>query len=262
VGDRLLRFGAFYGSVEAMHTVQPIILAAGKGTRFVGYDHPKVLAEFRGRPLLDYVLKAYEATDFAQPIVVVGYKAEEVVDFVGRRATTVLQKELLGTANAVEAALPSIPRECETVIVTYGDMPFITPATLETLAHRHSDTRATITATTVTFDDPDFFSYGRIIRDSAGRFQKIVEQVMATPEIRAIKESNVGLYAMDKKWLVEHIGQVKINKKDEYYITDIIEIAVRNKVGVETITVADWHDALGINTPEQLKLAEEVIPNE
>jgi bifunctional UDP-N-acetylglucosamine pyrophosphorylase/glucosamine-1-phosphate N-acetyltransferase len=245
-----------------MHTVQPIILAAGKGTRFVGYDHPKVLAEFRGRPLLDYVLKAYEATDFAQPIVVVGYKAEEVVDFVGRRATTVLQKELLGTANAVEAALPSVPRECETVIVTYGDMPFITPATLAKLALQHSDTHATITATTVMFDDPDLFSYGRIIRDENGKFTKIVEQAMANPEIRSIKENNVGLYAIDKQWLTEHIRQIRLNKKDEYFITDIIEIAVRNKVGVETITVADWHDALGINTPEQLKLAEEVIPKE
>ncbi len=239
--------------------IQPIILAAGKGTRFVNFDGPKVLALFRGKPLLAYLLDTFGKTGFMPPIVVVGHQEEKVRALVGKRGVCVLQKDQLGTGHAVQDALGSVEKGVNTVVVVYGDSPFWKQDTLTKLYQTHMNSMATVTVATIQFDDPT--GYGRIMRDSAGNVQGIVEHVDATAEQLQIKECNSGLYAFDYGWLKENISQIKPSKKGEYYLTDIIGIAIKSGKKVETVP-ADQHEALGVNTPEQLKFAQETIPHD
>lgn len=239
--------------------IQPIILAAGKGTRFVNFDGPKVLALFRGKPLLAYLLDSFGKTPFAKPIVVVGYYAEQVQALVRERGKCVLQVNQLGTAHAVQDALGSVGEEAKTIVVIYGDTPFWKPETFIKLQRMHAESFATVTVTTVRFEDPS--GYGRIVRDKSRRVEAIVEHVDATPEQLQIKECNSGLYAFDYAWLKENISLVKPSKKGEYYLTDIVGIAIADGKKVETVS-ADWREALGVNTPEQLKFAEQTIPQD
>jgi len=239
--------------------IQPIILAAGKGTRFVNFDGPKVLALFRGKPLLAYLLDSFGKTPFAKPIVVVGYYAERVQVAVGERGKCVLQKDQLGTAHAASDALVSVGDEARTVIIVSGDTPFWKPETFMKLAQMHADSSAMVTVATVRFDDPS--GYGRIVRNEQGDVQAIVEHVDATPFELQIRECNSALYAFDRAWLKENIARITRSKKGEYYLTDIVGIAIAQGKSVKTVTV-DRHEALGVNTPEQLQFAEQTIPHD
>ncbi len=242
-----------------MDAVQPIVLAAGKGTRFVGFDGPKVLALFRDKPLVGYILSVLGKISLAQPIVVIGYHAEKVRALVGGRGTCVVQKDQFGTAHAVSDALSALDSSVQTVVVVNGDTPFWKPETFEKLVEAHHSSHAMVTVVTVEFDDPS--GYGRIVRDGAERVRAIVEHVDASPEQLQIKECNSGLYALDHAWLKENISGIKPSKKGEYYLTDIVGIAIADGKKVETVS-ADWREALGVNTPEQLKFAEQTIPQD
>lgn len=242
--------------------VQPIILAAGKGTRFVGFDGPKVLAPFRGRPLVDYLLQTLDKMSLLQPIMVVGHRGGEVAQFVGARAQAVVQEDQLGTAHAVAAAWGALLPQATTLLVLHGDMPFWHTGTFEQLIAAHHQQRAQVTLTTVKFEDPNFFQYGRIVRGADGALQKIIEQPMASEKILKIQECNAGLYAFEKNWLQGHLKEVQQNQKGEFYLTDVVEIAVRERQKIATIAATDWREGLGINTLEQLTFAEKVIPRD
>lgn len=239
------------------NSVQPVILAAGKGTR-MNSELPKVLVELRGQPLIVRLLNNISTAAFGYPpVIVVGYKSEQVRGRLGPAYLYAFQPDQLGTANALAAAQPQIRGRY--VIVMYGDMPFITAATLENLMQLHLDTESKfsmLTATVPHFREEYavFNGFGRIIRDKAGKLQKIAELVDADEHTRAIREVNPGIYLFETTWLWRNLPDVKRNQHGEYYLTDLLEIAIAQKLSVVTASV-DPAEVFGINTPGQLEHA-------
>lgn len=232
--------------------VEIVILAAGEGTRMRS-DRPKVLQPLAGRPLLEHVVDAAEATGCEAIHVVYGFGGDQVQSAMGGRALSwAHQAEQLGTGHAVSQALPAIPDD-SIVVVAYGDVPMILPETLRRLAASASpDALAILTAT---FDNPT--GYGRIIRDSAGRVVRIVEQKDATSEELEIREGNTGLVAAPAARLRDWLGRISNdNAQGEYYLTDIVALAVADGVAVFGETAGSVDEVSGINDRVQLAAAE------
>jgi bifunctional UDP-N-acetylglucosamine pyrophosphorylase/glucosamine-1-phosphate N-acetyltransferase len=228
--------------------IVPVILAAGYGTRMKS-DIPKVMHPILGRPMLDWAVRAVEAVSQETPIVVVGHGQDLVRDALGDRVRFAVQGELLGTGHAVQQALPQLIDSADAVLVTYGDMPLLQGETLQQLVDLFMDEHArgelAVAMLTITRDDPQGF--GRIIRDGQGRVQAIVEEVDCTPDQRLIKELNPGIYCFDAAWLSANLDKIPISAKGEYYLTDMVGIAVRQGRRVAT-TQAPLGDVDGVNT--------------
>ncbi len=240
---------------------QFIILAAGKGTR-MNSELPKVLVDLKGKPLIQWLLDNIKPvpTD-SPPIAVIGFQRDLVQAFLGGSFTYALQTEQLGTANAVASALPQV--RAQNVLVLYGDMPFIKSETLVNLMQLHvsrGSKFSMLTATVPTFDNPyvSMADFGRIIRDDQGKFLAIRERSAASGQEKEIREVNPGIYAFNVDWLKNHIDKVQLNPRGEYYLTDLVEIAV--KEGMEILTApVDPSEVFGVNTEEQLKQAEVIL---
>ena len=260
--------------------VQPVILAAGKGQRIINEamaaglgELPKVLYPLHNRPLLDYVLAAVsEATtelageiELLKPIVVVGFMKEKVTGFVGDRATFVEQlPSPMGTGHAVLVTEQAVDPRATAVLVLNGDMPAWKPSSIASLCRKFVADQPSIALGTVNFTDDhytaDFFAYGRMVRDEAGRLLRITEQRDATDEERQISECNPSLYCFDRQWLFPALHKLKNdNSQSEYYLTDLLEMALQEDHVVETEPCQDWREALGVNTLDQLKLAEDLL---
>ncbi|RMF30878.1 MAG: UDP-N-acetylglucosamine diphosphorylase/glucosamine-1-phosphate N-acetyltransferase [Chloroflexi bacterium] len=234
-----------------------VILAAGRGTRMKS-RLPKVLHPLAGRPMVLYVVHTASALTTIPPILVVGHGADAVRQVVGERARYVIQEPQLGTGHAVQQARPAVDPEVDTLLVTYADMPLLTPEALRKLVEVHQDRQATVTLLTVERDDPRGF--GRVVRDGEGRIQAIVEQLDATPEQAVIRELNTGTYCFDTAWLWEHLPHLRQNPvKGEYYLTDLIAMAVAEGRRVEAVPLEDPTEALGINTRLHLAEAEAAL---
>jgi bifunctional UDP-N-acetylglucosamine pyrophosphorylase/glucosamine-1-phosphate N-acetyltransferase len=174
------------------------------------------------------------------------------------------QTEQLGTGHAVSVAEPVLKNNCDAVMVFPGDMPFISPQTISGLAKTHEETGADLTMGVVIapdFEGPHKFLYdfGRIVRDQEGNLVKIVEVRDAAPEEREIKEVNPSFYCFNAAWLWEALPEIKNeNVQGEYYLTDVLEKAVLEKKKISVVEIG-YAEAMGINTPEQLAAAEEMI---
>jgi bifunctional UDP-N-acetylglucosamine pyrophosphorylase / glucosamine-1-phosphate N-acetyltransferase len=241
--------------------MQPIILAAGKGTRMAS-ELPKTLCKVAGRPMLSYILDALSAAgNCFPPIIVIGHKGEQIKQFVGNALTTVEQSDLSGTGTATKIALPEVPEEATKVFIMYGDHPFITPQSIKAIEEKHDTTRATITLATATVQDFNdwrrvFVSFGRVIRNQAGAVQEIREYKNANEHEQGIPEINPGFYCVDKKWLIGALDQVERDSvSGEYYLTDIVSLALYEGKLVETISIGP-REALGINSPQDVAEAE------
>ncbi len=223
-----------------------VILAAGKGTRMKS-RLPKVLHPILGRPMILYAVETALRVSPQPPVLVIGHGAEEVRAAVGERARYIIQQEQLGTGHAVLQTRPLLEGHADAVLVTYGDMPLLRAETLRHLVQEHVRARATITMLTVVLDDPH--GYGRILRDQDGNVLGIVEEADATPEQRAIRELNVGIYVFDAAWLWEHLPRIQPSPvKGEYYLTDLVGMAVSEGRSVHALPVHDPGEVLGINT--------------
>lgn len=234
-----------------------LILAAGQGTRMKS-DLPKVLHPLLGRPLVTYTLETALALTGEPPVLVVGYGAEAVQQTVGDRAVCVLQAEQRGTGHAVLQARELLAGQSDLVLVMYADMPLLTVETLRRLVARQEENPGPITLLTLWDDNPRGF--GRIVRDQSGAVIQIVEEADATPEQLAIKELNAGVYCFDAGWLWANVSQIPLNPvKQEYYLTDLIGMAVAQGKRVETVTATDPTEALGINTRVHLAEAERLL---
>jgi len=230
--------------------VAAVILAAGKGTRMKSAQ-PKVLHPLCGRPLVAWPLAAVRELGCQPAVLVVGHGAEAV-----RQATAgdgvrhVLQQPQLGTGHALLCAREALADFAGTVLLLAGDVPLLRAETLQRLAARHQQARAAATVLTMTPDNP--FGYGRIVRDG-GRIARIVEQKDATPAEAALNEVNTGVYAFDAGFVfaaLERVGTA--NAQGEYYLTDVVELAVRSGEVVETVQLDDPEEALGVNDRRQL----------
>jgi bifunctional UDP-N-acetylglucosamine pyrophosphorylase/glucosamine-1-phosphate N-acetyltransferase len=230
-----------------------VILAAGQGTRMKS-ELPKVLHPLAGRPMIQYGLRAVKEISDQTPVVVIGHGADPVRQAVGDQARFVLQEPQLGTAHAVQQAESLLKGQTDLVVVIYADMPLLTAETLQRLVATQKTHNGPFTMLTMVDEDPRGF--GRIVRNSAGKVQAIVEEAQATPEQLAIKELNVGVYCFSADWLWNALHHVPISPKGEYYLTDLVEIAISEGRSVEAISLEDNAEAIGINTRVHLSQAE------
>ncbi len=234
-----------------------LILAAGKGTRMRS-DLPKVLHRLAGKPLLGHVVDAAHALGAAQTCVVYGFGGEAVPQALADDTLTyVLQAEQHGTGHAVKQALPQLADDGVTLVL-YGDVPLTHVSTLQPLVAAAQSGKLGLL--TVNLAQPD--GYGRIVRES-GRVTRIVEHKDATPAERAIQEVNTGILAVATRQLKRWIAELKNdNAQGEYYLTDIIAMAVRDGVEVETHQPGFEWEVLGVNSKAQLARLERIHQNE
>ncbi len=231
-----------------------IVLAAGQGTRMKS-DLPKVLHPLCGKPMVWHVLEALKAATTERPVVIVGHGAEMVTTSIGEAADCVLQEPQLGTGHATMQAEALLKGKTDTVIVTYADMPLLRGETFQRLVETQRLNPGPLSLLTVIADDPRGF--GRIVRNADGTVAAIVEEYVATPEQREIKELNVGAYCFKADWLWEALHRIEKNpKKGEYYLTDIVEIAVRDHLPVQAVLHDDFIETIGINSRVHLSEAE------
>lgn len=237
-----------------------IILAAGKGTRLnngLPSDIPKVLHLLDGRPLVLYCIEALEGAGIKEIVLVVGHKGYLVKEAVGNNFKYAVQDDQLGTAHAVSATKNLVFSKAEHVIVLNGDNPLFSKETISNLIKICTDRDATVALLTVEVKDPE--GYGRIIKDKEGHVLKIIEEKEASRKERAVKEINAGCYCFKNEWLWDNIEKIKLSSQDEYYLTDLIGIAVKEGEKVVALKIPDEREAVGVNTPEQLKMAHQAL---
>lgn len=224
-----------------------VILAAGKGTRMRS-NKPKVLHPIAGKPFVSHVIDRSREINADNINVIVGFGAEQVYEELdGQGLNFVEQKEQLGTGHAVQQALPFI-REDASVLILYGDVPLIESDTLRQLLSVVSETSMGLL--TVTLANP--LGYGRIVRNRIGSIEAIVEQKDASKEQLEINEINTGVMALKGKHLIKWLPQLSNNNaQGEYYLTDIIEMAVAD--GIEVRAAHPHHEAevMGVNNRKQ-----------
>ncbi len=234
-----------------------VVLAAGQGTRMKS-NLPKVLHPLSGRPLVTYAVEAARALTDAEPVLVVGRGAEAVRETVGASVIFVEQAEQRGTGHAVLQAREVLQGQTDLVLVTYADMPLLTVETLSRLVERQQENSGPMTILTLVSDDPRGF--GRVIRDRSDAVIQVVEEAVATPEQLAIRELNAGVYCFDADWLWTHVDRIPLSlPKREYYLPDLIGMAVAERLRVEAVVAEDAAEAMGINTRVHLAEAESVL---
>ena len=240
---------------------QVIVMAGGKGTRMNMTDIPKTMIRVEGKPIVEYIVEAAEtAVPETKPVVIVGFQGHTIQAYLGDRVICVEQKEQLGTGHAVACAAPLLRdrRDIKYVIVLAGDQPLISADTIRTILDHHEKSQETITLGTVVVPDysgihEHLLHYGRIIRKEDGTVERIVEYKDATEEERAIREVNTSVYCFDADWLWSHIDKLgSDNASKEFYITDLIGMAMEEGRNINAIPLPDPLEGLNVNTPEQL----------
>lgn len=225
-----------------------VILAAGRGKRMGANHKNKVAYQLNGRPMIAHTVDNLHTAGLGQIIVVVGYQADSVKKALGSSVEYVVQKEQLGTGDALKTALSALKPGITTVLSVYGDdSAFYPPALYQELAAEQALTQADILVLTIHKDNPA--DLGRIVRDQEGRLVKIVEEKNANEEEKQIKEINTGFYCFNRQFLDTHINLIKLDPvKAEYLATDLVEIALSAGKKVTAHFVPDegiWH---GVNT--------------
>ena len=236
-----------------MSSLNIVILAAGKGTRMFS-SKPKVLHEVAGRQILRHVIDCAKALKPAKIIVVVGFGGDLVKNgFASENVIWVEQKEQLGTGHAVQQVAPHLGDDATTLILL-GDVPLVDAHSCAKLLEKASNQLAI-----QSFNKPDPTGYGRIIRGANQNVTAITEHKDATEAERTIKEVNTGIMAMPAKALKHWLaGLTNNNAQGEYYLTDIVGFAVRDKVNVVADITGDEWSVTGINSKQDLALIERV----
>ncbi len=225
-----------------------IILAAGKGTR-MGGNSPKVLASLAGKPMIQHLIDTVDSVPSSKTTIIVGHKGREVEDCIvsSKKLRFINQKNQLGTAHAVKQALSGL-RKNSISVVLYGDAPLVTKNTLNKLVK--SAAKGQLSLLTFIKDNPK--GYGRIIRGSRNSVKKITEHKDASNVEREIKEVNSGILAIKTSQLQKFVPSIKNNNAaKEYYLTDLVEIANNNSIGVAA-TVCDSYEVGGANDKQEL----------
>jgi len=231
-----------------------VILAAGQGKRMHS-DLPKVLQPLAGRPLLSHVIATAQELEPSSIHVVYGHGGERVRDALSATPVSwVLQAEQLGTGHAVAQAMPQVD-DGDLVLVLYGDVPLIRAATLRQLVALAGPKNVALL--TVELDDPA--GYGRIVRNARGQVQRIVEEKDASARVRRIREGNTGVMVAPAKLLRRWLARLRTdNAQGELYLTDIIAMAVKEKVKVAPLAAESPGEVLGINDKAQLAAVEAI----
>jgi len=240
-----------------------VVMAGGKGTRIGAIDEPKVMFDIAGLPMIEWAIRPFEKLKkqgiIDRLIVVVGFHGEQIIDYLGDRAEFVWQKEQLGTAHAVRQAENQIAGEEGVTLISNGDHTLYRTETFKKVLDETISKQATLGFAVV--NSPDRFdSYGRVIKDEKGNVKNIVELLSATEEQKKIPCKNPNLYAVDNLWLFKALKNVQLNPiKKEYYLTDIIEIAVSEGKKIVTVEIDDINEVIGINTSKDKTEAEKIL---
>ncbi len=236
-----------------------VILAAGKATRFKS-ERSKVLHRLAGRPLGEYVLRAAAATGPEQILMVIGHDAEEVRKTFSRpRLTFIEQKEQLGTGHALLTARAELERCPSPILLTLvGDAPLLRPETLRALIDAHGRSGSAATVLTTHRDDPN--GYGRILRSRGNRISAIIEERVATPAQKRIREINSGMICFSRPKLLDHLGELsRDNTQKEYLLTDLVAIFAKHRQKVRAFPVEDPGEVLGVNDRAELARIEKIL---
>ena len=228
-----------------------IVLAAGQGKRMRS-DLPKVLHPIGGRPLLAHVLDAARALNPRKTVVVHGHGAEKVrAAFAQAAVDWVLQAEQLGTGHAVQQAMSQLGRDGD-ILILYGDVPLVSRESLQRLIEA---AREGVAVMTTDVDQPK--GYGRIVRNAAGTVERIAEEKDATSAERAIREINAGFMALNARRVDGWLGKIgNRNAQKEYYLTDIVTLAVKEGARVAAVKVDDPMEVAGVNSKAELAALE------
>ncbi|CAM4249341.1 bifunctional UDP-N-acetylglucosamine diphosphorylase/glucosamine-1-phosphate N-acetyltransferase GlmU [Lederbergia lenta] len=234
-----------------------VILAAGQGTRMKSKLY-KVLHPVCGKPMVEHVVDNISKLNVEQTVTVVGHGAETVKIHLEGKSDFVLQEEQLGTAHAVKQAKETLDGKKGTTLVICGDTPLIKAETMESLLEYHEAQNAKATVLTAFTDQPD--GYGRIIRNSEGIVERIVEHKDANETERNVKEINTGTYCFDNEVLFHVLDQVSNeNTQGEYYLPDVIEILKATNQHVTAYQTPDFEETLGVNDRVALAEAEKIL---
>lgn len=240
-----------------MNELWAIVLAAGKGTRMKSRDRNKVVLEIAGVPMLKRTIANIKGAGINNIMIVVGFAKESVTKLLDPDIHIAHQRKRLGTGHAVKVGLDNIPN-AQDVLVLYGDDSYMYNAEIiKSLYTAHTLSHATLSFLTLKVGNPT--GLGRIVRDKQNRVIGIVEEKDATDAQKMITEINPACYIFSFDFLKKNIARIpKSPVTNEYYLTSLIEMAVEQKVKIETVTVSNlkWR---GVNTPEELKEAEQII---
>lgn len=240
--------------------VGAIILAAGSGTRLNNgnpSEKPKILYEIAGRPMVSYTLDLLDQLGVTDKVMVVGYKADLVMEKFTDSAKFAVQEERKGTAHAAKTGEAVLPDDITHLLIIQGDdSAFYQKSTLEKFIQAASSYK--LSFTTVRLDNPA--QYGRIIRNSSGKVEAIVEKEVVTDEQRKINEVNAATYFVDRDWFNNSYKDLKpsVVGRGEIIMTDLISLAFKSNLEVLGFEVSqeEW---VGINTPEELERANQIM---
>jgi bifunctional UDP-N-acetylglucosamine pyrophosphorylase/glucosamine-1-phosphate N-acetyltransferase/UDP-N-acetylglucosamine pyrophosphorylase len=235
-----------------MNNIAVIILAAGKGSRMKS-DLAKVLHKVADESMVNHVIEAALDVSSGHIHVVVGHQAEKVQKEVQNKYNVqfAFQKALMGTGDAVKVALPGIDPCIQHILVLCGDVPLIKSQTLLDLVSAHRNLMADLTVLAAKIKNPT--GYGRIIQDDDGQLLAIREEADATDLEKQINIINSGIFCFEKRFLESAIRRIKNNNSQgEYYLTDLVEVAVQDRVRTFVRIIDDAEQVIGVNTIEQL----------
>ncbi len=225
-----------------------VLLCAGKSSR-LKFNLPKVILPINGKTLLQRSLYSLGKLSPSKTIIVAGFKKELVINlsktFNYKNLKFVVQKEQLGTGDAVKKAASSLDDKSIALIMN-GDTPFVDEETINQALSQYRKTKSVFTIATTKPSSP--FGYGRILRDNDGQILDIVEEKDCTNEQKLIKEVNAGLYLIATDYLKKFVKKIKKNKNSEYYLTDLVNIFVRNGLRVDSVPIKDERKFININT--------------
>ncbi|WP_420632117.1 NTP transferase domain-containing protein [Candidatus Leptofilum sp.] len=245
-------------------TLAIVILAAGHGSRMLSKKQ-KILHEVGGKPMVQHLFDTAVSLTSIPPVLIIGKGGDGVKQLFGNRAQYVVQSELLGTGHATQMAKPLLDGQAEQVIVTYADMPLLQAATLGRLADLQRETKVSVTMLSVLGSLES--SFGRVVRNENSRVTEILEVAQAkkrpnAAELLAIPEQNVGVYCFAADWLWANVGKLPLRQArngQEYYLTDMIELAVQQNRGVEAIVTDDADECLGAGTRAEMVAVEKAF---
>jgi len=236
-----------------------IVLAAGKGTR-MKTELPKCALPILKKPMIKYIHENIEQSIIDETTVVVGYQKEVLMDILGDKVDYAIQSDQKGTGHAVKVTKDIMEQKEGSTIIMLGDMPLIDYKVIDKVIKYHRDKDNDLTVLTTKFNQPK--GYGRIIRNEVGNIEAIIEHNDCTNEQKRINEVNTGIYVVNNALLFKAVDQIKLNeKKNEYYLTDIVEIMKPN-YRVDAFELWDNEKVMGVNDLYSISIAEKYLRNQ
>jgi len=237
------------------HSLAAVIMAAGQGKRMKNPDKAKVMNTLGGIPLVHHVVTLARTMGCERIIAIVGHQRQNVISYL-RKATPeveiAIQDVQLGTAHAVQQAVPILHDFSGDIVILSGDAPLTRPETMMAALTKHREIQAAVTVLTAVLPDPS--GYGRVLRDNDGRILRIVEHKDATENELRVREINSGIYLFRKEPLFAALNNItNDNAQGEYYLPDVFALFAQQGLPMLPFQVESFDELRGVNTVEQLQ---------